>query len=76
MKICTPPRALCLYPPRARPTGQFQEEVQSVHRYWLSELIAGKDKEGETLESTPDGVIALGKYRDWLAEQKAASDAS
>ncbi|CAB1120392.1 unnamed protein product [Ectocarpus sp. CCAP 1310/34] len=46
------------------------EEVQSVHRYSLSELIAGQDKAGEKLESTPDGVIALEKYRDWLAEKK------
>eukprot|EP00752_Nemacystus_decipiens_P003864 g3555.t1 len=52
------------------------EEVQSVHRYSLSELIAGKDKAGEELESTPDGVVALEKYRDWLAGQKGASDAS
>lgn len=47
-----------------------QEEVQSVHRYSLSELIAGRDKAGEELESTPDGVIALEKYRDWLAEKE------
>eukprot|EP00903_Cladosiphon_okamuranus_P013398 g12485.t1 len=52
------------------------EEVQSVHRYSLSELIAGEDKGGEKLECTPDGVIALEKYRDWLVEQKTASDAS
>lgn len=49
----------------------IQEEVQSVHRYSLSELIAGQDKAGQKLESTPDGVIALEKYRDWLcAEQQ------
>lgn len=42
------------------------EEVQSVHLYSLSELIAKKDKAGNALQSTPDGVIALKKYRDWL----------
>ncbi len=49
--------------------------MQSVHRYSLSELIAGENKAGEKLESTPDGVIALEKYRDWLlAEQKGAGE--
>lgn len=49
--------------------------MQSVHRYSLSELIEGKDKEGATLESTPDGVIALEKYRDWLeAETKGQKE--
>lgn len=50
--------------------------MQSVHRYSLSELIAGRDKAGEKLESTPDGVIALEKYRDWLVEQRGGGDAA
>lgn len=43
-----------------------QEEVDSVHRYSLSELIDGRDNAGNTLTCTPDGVVALEKYRDWL----------
>lgn len=62
-------------PPPPSHWANFQEEVQSVHRYSLSELIVGKDKAGEKLESTPDGVIALEKYRDWLAEQRGGDDA-
>lgn len=44
-----------------------QEEVDSVHRFSLSELIDGRDSAGNILKCTPDGVIALKKYRDWLA---------
>lgn len=42
-----------------------------MHRYSLSELIAGRDARGNTLQSTPDGVIALQKYADWLRDEVA-----
>lgn len=48
----------------------MQEEVESVHRYSLSELMAGKDAAGNTLKSTPDGIIALEKYSAWLVKQE------
>lgn len=41
-----------------------------MHKYALSELIAGKDAEGNALQSTPDGVIALQRYAEWLKEEQ------
>ena len=40
--------------------------MDSVHCYSLSELIDGKDKAGNALQCTPDGVFALRKYGEWL----------
>lgn len=52
----------------------LKEEVESVHRYPLSELIDGRDKAGNVLKSTPDGVVALKKYAEWL--RKTQGEAS